>query len=84
MGFEVDPDKQTIELFELRPHFMEPARKIQSPIARARFIKAHKAWKVYWMRGTGKWVSYEPCPSVRTIEEFLDVVKEDAYCCFFG
>ncbi|MGE4299101.1 MAG: DUF3024 domain-containing protein [Desulfovibrionaceae bacterium] len=83
-GFEVDSKTQTIELFEIRPHFMEPARKIHSPIAKARFNKAQKAWKIYWMRGTGKWVGYEPCPSVRTIEEFLKVVKEDAYNCFFG
>ncbi|MGE4558326.1 MAG: DUF3024 domain-containing protein [Desulfovibrionaceae bacterium] len=63
---------------------MDPSQKTQSPIARAKFVKAQKSWKVYWMRGNGKWVLYEPCSSVRSLEEFLKLVKEDAYCCFFG
>lgn len=83
-GFSVNADNQTVELFEIRPHFMEPSRKIQSPIAKAKHIKAQKNWKVYWMRGNGSWVLYEPRPIVRTLEEFLKLVKEDANCCFFG
>ncbi|MBG0775266.1 MAG: DUF3024 domain-containing protein [Desulfovibrionaceae bacterium] len=83
-GFTVDSAKQTVELFEIRPYFAGPSRKVHNPIAKANYVKAQKAWKVYWMRGTGKWVGYELCPAVRTIEEFLKVVKEDAYCCFFG
>ncbi|TVM14219.1 hypothetical protein DPQ33_17650 [Oceanidesulfovibrio indonesiensis] len=83
-GYEVDPRKQTVELFEIRPHFMEPSQKVHSPIAKARYVKAQKNWKVYWMRGNGKWVLYEPCPSLRSLEEFLKMVKKDDYCCFFG
>ncbi|MGE4297903.1 MAG: DUF3024 domain-containing protein [Desulfovibrionaceae bacterium] len=83
-GFEVDSKKQAVELFEIRSHFADPAQKVHSPIAKTRYVKAQNAWKVYWMRGTGKWVGYEPCPSVRTIEDFLNLVKDDAYCCFFG
>jgi len=83
-GFSVNADNQTIELFEIRPHFLEPSRKIESPIAKANFVKSKNQWKVYWMRGNGKWVLYEPCPTVRTLDEFLKLVKEDAHCCFFG
>ena len=83
-GFEVDPETQVVELFEIRPHFMESSRKIQSPIAKAKYVKAQANWKIYWMRGTGKWVLYEPCPSVHTFETFLDLLKDDEYGCFFG
>ena len=48
-GYEVDPKKQTVELFEIRPHFMEPSKKVQSPIAKASYVNAQKNWKVYWM-----------------------------------
>jgi hypothetical protein len=83
-GFTVDPVKQTVHLFEVRPHFMEKDRMIQSSIAKASFVKSSKMWKVYWMRGTGKWILYEPYPEALTIEEFLKVVKEDEHHCFFG
>lgn len=83
-GFALDPKKQVVELFEIRPHFLEPAHKIQNPIAKVRYVKAHGNWKVYWMRGNGKWVSYAPCPSVQTLEEFLALVKEDVHYCFLG
>jgi len=83
-GFTVDPVKQTVHLFEVRPHFMEKDRMIQSSIAKASFVKRSKMWKIYWMRGTGKWILYEPYPEALTIEEFLKVVKKDEHHCFFG
>lgn len=82
-GFTVDPEKRSVELFEIRPLFTDPTRKVQTPIAKARYVKAHNGWKVYWMRGTGQWVLYEPCPSVQSLEEFLKLVKEDRRGCFF-
>ena len=83
-GFTVDPKNQSVILFEIRPQFMEPSKKIEMPIAKARYIKTQKTWKNYWMRGNGKWLLYEPCPETNTLEEFLKLVKEDAYNCFFG
>lgn len=83
-GFAVDPKKQVVELFEIRPHFMKPTQKVQTPIAKARYVKAQRDWKIYWMRGNGKWTSYAPCPSVRTFEEFLALIREDTHYCFLG
>lgn len=83
-GFLLDPKNQSVILLEIRPQFREPSKKIEIPIAKARYIKSSKIWKVYWMRGNGKWLLYEPCPTTRTLEEFLSLIKEDAHCCFFG
>ncbi|MEL7640033.1 MAG: DUF3024 domain-containing protein [Solidesulfovibrio sp.] len=83
-GFRVDQEKQTIELFEIRPHFMHKGKLIEGMVAKAAYVKKAKVWKVYWMRGNMKWTRYEPCPEVQTAEEFLRVVKEDAWNCFFG
>jgi hypothetical protein len=33
-GFTVDPEKQTIELFEIRPYFMDESKIINHPFAR--------------------------------------------------
>lgn len=83
-GFRVDPDLQTVELFEVRPHFRLENKSVELPVAKASWVKKTKTWKLYWMRGNLKWTRYEPCPEAKTIEEVLRVVKEDAYCCFFG
>jgi hypothetical protein len=82
--FVVEPGKQTVEMFEIRPYYDEPKEKVRIPFARARYVKTRDQWNVYWMGGSGKWIAYEPCLSVQTLEEFLDLIKEDVYCCFFG
>lgn len=82
--FKVDPDKQSVELFEVRPHFASPGKISEMPSAKARYVKKSKSWKVYWMRRDLKWHIYPDYPEVATIEEFLKVVKEDEYGCFFG
>lgn len=81
-GFRIDPGKQTVELFEIRPYFRDASRKITSKFAKAAYVKT--AWKIYWMRGTGNWTKYDPCPTTKTIEDFLRIVKQDAFHCFFG
>ena len=63
---------------------MQKGRLIEGMIAKAAYAKKSKTRKVYWMRGNMKWTLYEPCPEVQTAEEFLRVVKEDAWNCFFG
>ncbi len=83
-GFTVDPDKQTIELFDIRPYFMDESKKINHPFAKAAYVKKDNLWKIYWMRGNLKWHRYQPRPEVKTVEEFLRVVKVDAHNCFFG
>lgn len=40
--------------------------------------------KVCWLRADLKWHRYAPVPEVGTLEEFLAVVEEDEYGCFWG
>lgn len=83
-GFRIDPEQQTVELFEIRPYFMDASRKIESKFAKAVYVKTSKTWKVYWMRGSGKWTKYDPYTKVKTNKEFLKIVREDEIHCFFG
>lgn len=75
---------QSLELFEVRPRWDKSSEKIEHGVAKARYVKRHGIWKVYWQRADLKWHRYEPDPEVDSVEEFLSVVAEDRYACFFG
>lgn len=77
-------DDSSVELFEIRPRWMDPAQRIEEPVAKARYVKARNRWLVYWQRADLKWHKYGPVPEVNTIEAFLALVDRDEYACFFG
>lgn len=75
---------QSVELFEIRPHWKKSDEKIESAIAKSTYVKLTGTWKIYWQRADLKWHSYKPNPEVKNIEEFLKVVELDEYGCFYG
>jgi hypothetical protein len=77
-------EKQSIIIYEVRPHWMKKGEKIESEIAKATWVKARQCWKLYWLRASLKWDSYQPVPEVDTVNEFLEIVDEDRYGCFWG
>lgn len=82
LGFRVSG--QSIEIFSIRPAFRQPDKTTEIPIAKATYIRKRDYWKVYWQRADLKWHYYGPCPVVKDVHEFLDLVGKDEYCCFFG
>jgi len=77
-------EKQSLELFELRPRWKHQNEKIEHSVAKARYLRSRNEWWLYWKRADLKWHRYEPEPTVRSVEEFLAVVEKDSYGCFFG
>lgn len=77
-------ENQSVELFEIRPAFQKPDQKIEHAIAKATYVKRAKEWRLYWMRADLKWHRYEPAPEVSSLEEFLQIIEQDANGCFFG
>jgi Protein of unknown function (DUF3024) len=77
-------DGRTVEIFEIRPRWRNPAEKGEEAIAKARYVKTRGEWTVYWQRADLKWHRYGPVPEVSTVEAFLRLVDEDEYGCFFG
>jgi len=75
---------QSVEIFEIRPVWNNPAEKIELPIAKSTYVKSRKIWKVFWQRADLKWHRYDPDPEVGSVEEFVKLVEEDDYACFFG
>ena len=75
---------QSVEIFEVRPVWREPTKKMECAVAKATFVKTQRIWKVFWQRADLKWHGYEPCPEVARLEQFLALVEKDEYACFFG
>ena len=75
---------QSIEIFEVRPDWRDKDKTIEESVAKATYNKSRLCWKVFWQRADMKWHSYQPNPVVGSVEEFLDIVHNDAYGCFFG
>ena len=83
LGFRVSG--QSVELFEVRPVWRgAPGEKQEQPFAKATYVRTRGRWRVFWQRRDLKWHGYEPAPEVATIEEFVALVHEDRYACFFG
>jgi hypothetical protein len=81
-GYRIDV--QSVELFEIRPNWRNPEKKMELPFAKATYVKKEQVWKIFWQRQDLKWHSYTPAPKVRHFEEFLSIVSEDKEACFFG
>ena len=75
---------RSVQLHEVRPRYNDATKKMINPFARATHAKARDVWRVYWLRADLKWHSYEPDPIVATLGDFLALVKEDKYSCFYG
>src|SRR5690349_16772175 len=77
-------DNQSIILFEISPIWNDESNYQTNDFAKATFDKKNDFWKLYWMRANLKWNLYRPHPTVRFVQEFLEVVDADAYGCFKG
>lgn len=77
-------ENQSVVIFEVRARYDNPAQVFESPAAKATYVKSNRVWKIYWQRQDLKWHLYEPEPEVAFLEQFLDIVVEDKYACFFG
>ena len=75
---------QSVELFEIRPAYQRPDQKVEHAIAKATYVKRANEWRLYWMRADLKWHRYEPIPGVKSLQDFLRVIEEDALGCFYG
>lgn len=69
---------------EIRPRWDQPEVILEHAVAKATYVRTVDRWRTFWMRADLKWHGYEPCPEVRALSEFVTVVDEDAYHCFWG
>lgn len=77
-------DGHSVQIIEVRPDWRDSAQRLETPVAKATFVRSREHWRIYWRRGDGKWHGYEPRCEVRSFDEFLAVVDADEHACFFG
>lgn len=77
-------ENSEVIFFEIRPDWNDEKIYHKYPFVKAKFVKSQKIWKIYWIRATGKWELYQPQPSVRNIQSFIEIVEEDEQGCFRG
>ncbi len=82
IGFRIKG--QSVEIFEIRPVWLNPDKKMECPIAKATYVRTKRVWKVYWQMRDLKWHGHPTHPEIRSLKKFLKLVDEDALCCFWG
>jgi hypothetical protein len=82
LGFRLEGP--SLLLSEIRPVWNDSNQYMESPVAKATFVKTRKIWRVFWHRADLKWHGYPPCPEVQSVEEFLFLVDRDENHCFWG
>lgn len=75
---------QSVEIYEIRPQYDNPKNIQNIEIAKATYVKTQDIWKIFWMRSDLKWHGYEPNPEVDDLSDFLSIIDEDKYGCFWG
>lgn len=71
-------------IYETRPDWQDPSVWMEHGVAKLRFVRSAREWRLYRLRATLKWESYEPLPSSRDLADLVAEVDADRFCCFFG
>lgn len=82
IGYKIEG--QSVFVLEIRPRWDKPSVIQEEPIAKTTFVKTKNHWKVFWTRQDLKWHSYSPKPTVKKLKDFVKLVDEDSYGCFWG
>lgn len=82
LGYRIE--KQSVEIFEIRPNIDDPCKFHEVPVAKTRYFKSREEWRICWMRAEGKWHICDPVPDVGTLNDFSYLVEEDEYSFFYG
>jgi hypothetical protein len=77
-------EKQSVIIREVRPRWDRPEEIVEIPVAKATYVTSKRMWKVFWKQGDLKWHAYTPEPLVPNIQDFVVLVEQDEYYCFWG
>ncbi len=75
----------SVVIFEVRPVWRGAlGEKMEHPVAKATYVRTRDVWRIFWQRADLKWHGYESAPEVVSIDDFLFLVRQDAFACFWG
>lgn len=84
LDFGFKYEKNTFEIFEIRPVWNNPNDYRKSSFAKFRYIKTKKIWELCWMRASGKWESYKPFTESYCADKIIECIDTDTYGCCYG
>lgn len=74
-GFRIGAND--VVIFGSRPHFQPPHNWFDQGVAKIRFVRAAKAWRLYCRFRDLRWRAYEPLPSANTFDALFAEVRRD-------
>ncbi len=77
-------ERNTFVLCEVRPNYRTGKDWKEFPFAKIRYVKSRDIYNIYWQRANGKWIAYDPVPSVGNLAAAVAVIDADAHGCFYG
>jgi len=87
LDYRADITGSALTIVKVRPAFDDKSRKIEHPVAKAKWVATRDVWRLFWMRADSadmKWHSYTPKPEAKSISALLSEVDRDLHGCFFG
>ena len=85
VDYDYEIDGQAVTILEVRPAWRGTSGEVtRVPVAKFRFVKIFRHWRIYWMRKNLKWNIYMPAAEVNHLVDALDVIESDQYGCFLG
>ena len=81
-GFRIDAND--VVIFESRPHYLPPHEWFEHDVAKFRYVKAAKEWRLYCQFRDLRWRAYEPLPSAATFDDLFAEVRHDPTGIFWG
>ena len=84
LDFRADISGSEVVIMEVRRSFKDKTKKLEHPVARARWVATKRRWQLFWMRADLKWHRYQPLPEASTLGTLLAEVDRDPHGYFFG
>ena len=73
-----------VVLFEERPGFQRPQEWHEMAVAKFRYVRTQRLWRLYCQHRDSRWHTYEVLPSARDFKRLLDEVAADPTGIFWG
>jgi len=74
----------SVTMYEERPPWDGVGEWTRGGIARFRFSRARREWRLYWMRQDLRWHLYDPDEMPADLDSLVAVVEADKHGAFFG
>jgi hypothetical protein len=71
-------------IVEVRVVWDDPTRWTELGVAKLKFNRKTREWKLFWQRASLKWQAYEPLAESRDLAVLVGEVDRDPHGCFFG